>query len=232
MMDVYLVPTGPERYELYCESAEESAVPHVEASSGLWRRLHEAFSAVIAAAEREQDRFRAGDAASAERGGFWSRLRARSLRWVSERVAEQRLLWRLRGRQRVRAFVPSGIDDTRALAIIRGNLRVDLDRHRRWLALDAIGLLFSLPLAVLPGLNLPGYYFTFRVIGHFLAIRGARQGLDCVEWELQSNALLAELAGLERLPAAERTPRVRAIADQLGLARLARFFERTAVETA
>ncbi len=232
MMDVYLLPTGPERYELYCESAEESAVPHAEASSGIWRRLHGAFSAVIAAAEREQDRFRAGGAASCERGGFWSRLRIRSLRRVSESVAEQRLLWRLRGQQRVRAFVPSGLDDPRAMAIIRGNLRVDSDRHRRWLALDAIGLLFSLLLVPLPGPNVVGYYFTFRVIGHFLAIRGARRGLDRVEWDLQSNALLAELAGLERLPAAERTPRVRAIADQLGLARLARFFERTAVETA
>lgn len=231
-MDVYLVPTGPERYELYCEPAEEPAGPLPETSRGIRRRLHEAFSAVIAAAEREQTRARAGGAPSSERGGFWSRLRARSLRWVSERVAEQRLLWRLRGRQRVRAFIPAGIDDARALAIVRRNLRVDLDRHRRWMAADAIGLLFSLLLMPLPGPNVPGYYFTFRVVGHFLAIRGARQGLNRVVWELQASALLAELAGLERLPAAERTPRVRAIADQLGLTRLARFFERTAVESA
>jgi hypothetical protein len=40
------------------------------------------------------------------------------------------------------------------------------------------------------------------------------------------------LGRLEHAPEAERASRVRAIAQELGLPRLARFFERTAVETA
>jgi hypothetical protein len=232
-MDVYVVPTGPERYELYCESAEESAAaqPAIN-SSGIWRRLQDRFSAVLAAVEREQDRTHSAATAPAPPAGLMSRLRVRGVRWLAERVAEQRLLWRLQGQQRVRAFFPAHIDGVRALAIIRRNLSADADRHRRWLVLDTVGLLFSLLLVPLPGPNVPGYYFTFRVVGHFLAIRGARQGLRRVTWGMHPSAPLAELAGVERLSSDERAARVRAIADQLGLARLARFVERTAVESA
>jgi hypothetical protein len=53
-----------------------------------------------------------------------------------------------------------------------------------------------------------------------------------VSWELRPNELLAELGRLEHLPEAERGTRVRAIAQELGLPRLARFFERTAIESA
>ncbi len=81
----------------------------------------------------------------------------------------------------------------------------------------------------LPGPNVLGFYFSFRIVGHVLAIRGARQGLRMVSWELQPSDLLAELGQIEHLPEAERAPRIRAIAQELGLPRLARFFERTAV---
>jgi hypothetical protein len=231
-MDVYLVPIGPDRYELYCESADESAAPSADHTGGIWRRLQEKFSEVLAAVEREQDRAQPGSTAPAEHDGVLSRLRVRGARWLAERVAEQRLLWRLRGQHAVHAYFPSFIDDVRALEVIRRSLSADADRHLRWLVIDAIGLLFSLLLIALPGPNVVGYYFTFRVVGHFLSARGARQGLRQVTWELQSSPLLGELGGLERLPAEERASRVRAIADQLGLSRLARFFERTAVKTA
>lgn len=231
-MDVYLVPIGPDRYELYCEPADEPSAPAVDRTPRIWRRLQDKFSVVLATVEREQDRAQQGAPAPAEHDGFLSRLRVRGLRWLAERVAEQRLLWRLRGQHAVRAYFPSFIDDARALEIIRRSLSADADRHLRWLVVDAIGLLFSLPLTPLPGPNVLGYYFTFRVVGHFLSARGARQGLRQVTWDLQASAPLGELAGLERLPADERASRVRAIADQLGLSRLARFFERTAVKTA
>jgi hypothetical protein len=230
VMDVYLVPAGPNRFELYCESAEDPVPPSTELAGGVWKRLHEKFSAVLAAVEREQDH--SLPAHPAPEGGIMSRLRARGLRWIAERVAEQRLLWRLRGQSKVRAFFPAGIDAAAALATIRESLGRDSDRHLRWMAVDLVGLLFSLLLTPLPGPNLPGYYFTFRVVGHFLAIRGARQGLNVVSWDLQPSAPLAELAGVELLPSDVRESRVRAIAAQLGLPRLARFFERTAVEIA
>ena len=244
-MDVYLVPVGPSRFELYCESADVPAQPIAEnldgpwsrrqrtfSPVGLWKRLLQKFTMFLAAIEREQDRVRAAPAAHRESGGLMHRLRLRGVRWIAERIAEQRLLWRLGGQSKVRAVFPSGLDAGAALATIRESLDRDQKRHLRWLAVDAIGGLFSLLLVPFPGPNLPGYYFSFRLVGHLLAIRGARRGLSVVSWDLESSAPLAELAGLERLPSDARASRVRAIAAALGLPRLARFFERTAVEIA
>ncbi len=187
---------------------------------------------MLGALEREQDRLRAAALAPAEPTGLMGRLRVRGVRWLAERVAEQRLLWRLRGQTAVRAFFPAGLDSAAAHATIRASLERDSRRHLRWLVVDTVGGLFSLLLVPLPGLNLPGYYFSFRIVGHLLAIRGARQGLRVVSWDLQPSDLLAELGRLEHLPEAERAPRIRAIAQELGLPRLARFFERTTVEAA
>jgi hypothetical protein len=232
-MDVYLVPTGPERYELYCESADDPPVAHVEPSGGLFRRLHQRFSQVLAAVEREHEREHAQARTHRQRrDGFLRRLRTRGLRWVAERVAEQRLLWRLRGQARVRAMYPTQLDEASALAVIRGNLQFDADQHARWLVLDAVGLLVSAPLTAFPGPNLAGYYFTFRVVGHFLAMRGAKHGLRGVEWHLHGSPQLGALANLDGLPSEDRLDRVRAIERELGLTRLARFFERIAVRSA
>ena len=226
VMDVYLVPGGPKRFELYCEAAADPAPPRPDGTSGLWKWLHHKFTEVLAAIEREQDRLPAAPA------GLMHRLRVRSLQWIAERITEQRLLWRLRGQSAVRAFFPAGIEPADAHGTIRRSLERDARRHFRWLVVDTVGGLFSLLLVPLPGPNVPGYYFSFRIVGHLLAILGARQGLRVVLWDLQPSDLLAELGRLEHLSEAERAPRVRAIALELGLPRLARFFERTAVETA
>lgn len=228
-MDVYLVPIGRERYELYCEAPADEGLPRVEASAGIVKRLQEMFRAVLAAVEREQDALRGS---RPEHAGLFSRLRRRGLKWLSERVAEQRLLWRLRGQTRVRAVHPAQLDGARALAIVRARLQSDGDRHRRWMVIDGLGMLASLVFVPLPGPNLLGYYFTFRVVGHFLAVRGAGQGLRAVAWDLQPSEALGELSGLEELPLSERTSRVSAIQARLGLSRLARFFERTTLRAA
>jgi hypothetical protein len=232
VMDVYLVPGGPHRFELYCESAAEPAPSRPDGTSGLWGWLQEKFTAVLVAVEREQDRLRTAPAAPVEPTGLTNRLRVRGVRWIAERIAEQRLLWRLRGQTAVRAYFPAGMEPAAAHDTVRGSLDRDARRHLRWLVIDTVGGLFSLLLVPFPGPNLPGYYFSFRIVGHLLAIHGARQGLRVVAWDLQPSGLLAELGQLERLPDAERAPRVRAIAQELGLPRLARFFERIAVETA
>jgi hypothetical protein len=238
-MDVYLVPVGPERYELYCESADEPPVPQAASSSG-WRRwnefrlrLQEWFSRMLAALEREYERERTRMKAHRHRrDGFLRRLRARCVRWLAERVADQRLLWRLRGQLHVRALHPTELDGASALKVIRRNLAHDADQHSRWLVLDGVGMLLSGVLVPFPGRNLPGYYFTFRVVGHFLAMRGARQGLRKVEWEPQPSPPLSALAGLGRVPPDERMERVCGIERELGLTKLARFFERIVIEPA
>lgn len=226
-MDAYLVPIGRGRYELYCEPGEEPALADAP-PSGLWRRWADRFTAVIAAAEREQDARAGAHAAADGSPPTWGRrVRKRALAWVAEKIAEQRLLWRLRGKAQVRAFYPAGLDAAAALSTIRGTLLHEFDRHRWWLVVDLLGGLLSLALVPLPGPNVIGLYFTFRIVGHFLALRGARHGLKAVRWELEPSATLAALADVAGLPAHERERRVQQAADELGLPRFPHFYRRT-----
>src|SRR4029078_12649951 len=95
-MDVFLVPVAPDRYELYCEEPEQPAAPEdVEPPTGLLRRMTHAFKQQLAEAEHER---RKGPDLSSGRKSLFGRAKARLLRWVAESIAEQRLLWQLRGR--------------------------------------------------------------------------------------------------------------------------------------
>ena len=233
-MDVYLVPVGDGRYELYCESLSE-APPEVREGSGLWRRLTDRFTAFLSALDRAQERLeRSGRAAARlrRRKGWTARLRMRAVRWLAEKVAEQRLLWHLRTQREVCARYPSGLDDDRAMAIIRRTLAADFNRHRWWLAVNALAGAGSLVLMPLPGPNVIGFYFAFRIVGHFLSVRGARQGLDVVTWRLEESPVLAELCSAVELPPPERARVVDEVSRRLGLRRLPLFFQRTAASAA
>lgn len=230
-MEVYLVPIGRGRHALYCEPGDDPRPVADGPHRGVWRRLSDSFSAVIATVEREHGAQAPGRAADAA-AGWWPRLRARVLAWVAEKIAEQRLLWRLRGKAQVSAKVPDGLDAEHALAAIRGNLSAEFDRHRLWMAVDAVGGLLSAALMFIPGPNVIGYYFAFRIVGHFLSLRGARHGLTAVRWNLEPSPLLAELSGADSLPADEREARVQRVAERLGLPRFPRFYRRTAVGSA
>jgi hypothetical protein len=226
-VDVFLVPVGRGRHALYCEPGDEKhPVAPRGAPRGVWRRMVDRFSDVLAAVEREHEA--RTDPGAPRPTGFWARLRGRVMSWMAEKIAEQRLLWRLRGRTHVRTLFPLGLDAERALAIVRGNLAREFDRHRWWMVVDVLGGLVGLALTPIPGPNVLGYYFTFRVVGHFLALRGARHGLTEVRWDLEPSEALADLSALDALSAADRDRRVHAVAERLGLPRLARFYERAA----
>ena len=225
-MDVYLVPAGPGRHVLYCEPAREHVASGDRRRRSVWRRLLDAFARVLAVVEREHDRAGDDGASASPPPGLLARLRSRVLRWMAARVADQRVLWRLQGQTRVRALHPDGLDREGALAAIHRGLRAESRRHGGWLSLDAVFLLLSLLLVPLPGPNLLGYYFAFRVVGHVLSIRGAHQGLTRVAWDLEASRPLGELAGAAGLPPAERARVVRSVADQLCLPRFPRFCER------
>ena len=136
--------------------------------------------------------------------------------WVAKRVAEQRLLWNLRSRNR---WSPS----TRAIrpstwcCRIQQSLQRDFERHRFWLVVDTIGLVVSGLLAILPGPNLLAYYFLFRVVGHWLSMRGASQGRRRVQWEGRPCEALNGLRGALADAAARAAARVQQIASTLHL---------------
>src|SRR5688500_2394248 len=133
-MDVYLVPVGPQRYELYCEIPDEPADAGSDEPRGFFRRLYHRFHLTIADAERER---RHGIPADVRRGRF-GRMQARMLRWVAESIAEQRLLWHLRQQDAACLHYPDDVNEQDAAGILRQQLGRDAEKHRRWLIIDGI----------------------------------------------------------------------------------------------
>jgi Mitochondrial K+-H+ exchange-related len=228
-MDVYLVPVGATRYELYCEVPDEPDEAGVdEPPRGFFRRTVHRFHETIAEAERER---RHGKAAGPPRGWF-GRVRARTLRWVAESIAEQKLLWHLRKQDAASFHYPDDLQEGPAVAIRREQLGRDYKKHRFWLAIDStLMVVLGVGLFFIPGPNIIGYYFAFRVVGHYLSLRGAARGLNAIEWRNQASAPLTELRRLLTLDPGVREPRLHAVAEMLRLEHLVSFFERSAVST-
>jgi Mitochondrial K+-H+ exchange-related len=225
-MDVYLVPVGPSRHELYCEVPDEPEPDQPAGESpGFFRRLRQRFSEMLAEAERERRQARA----AAPQGGWLARARARVMRWVAESIAEQRLLWHLRRQTEVNLYYPDDLDEARAMTELREHLKRDFDKHRFWLTIHALLFVASGVFFFVPGPNFVAYYFAFRLVGHYLSLRGAKQGLSGVNWRPIKSAELTELRRAIGLAPAVRERRVNEVALRLRLEHLASFFERTAV---
>lgn len=224
-LDVYVIPFPNERYELFCErqSDEEADAAGSGAQSGWWARLTDRFGVMLRAAEdREANPDQDADPAQ----GWWARVQGYLLSWVAERVAEQRLLWRLRGKTEVVASHPDDVSFDVIMPIARKALQKDYDRHRVWLVVDVVLLIVSGVLALVPGPNVLAYYFAFRVVGHWLSMRGARQGLQRATWVGRACPILTRLRGATGLRPAARAALVHQVASELGVDRLPRFVER------
>jgi hypothetical protein len=189
----------------------------------VFRKYWATFTEMLQQAERAQ---RSRDMADGQRS-LGGRLSDRLLGWVAERIAEQRLLWHLRRTTSATLVHPSDLTGDHADAILRGQLRREADRHRRWLWIDGLITVITGPLFFfVPGPNLVAYYFAFRAVGHFLSHRGARQGLDAIEWAQEPHDALSDLRHAVTLDQASRGTRVRDLAERLQLPHLPTFFER------
>lgn len=231
LMDVFVIPVGRERYELYCEPSGET--PSADPSAAGFRaRLRNRFNSAVHAAEEWQRRNEpAGE-------GLIGRMKGRFLSWAAQRIVEQRLLWNLRNHTEVVVAHPQDMTFDQVIALIRANLREDHDRHWRWMIID--GVLFVLTFVSLgpffllvPGIaNIPALYFGFRAIGHWLSMHGAAQGLHRVSWSGRSCPPLSELRDVVFLEPPARDARVHDVAARLRLPHLSTFFERVAVRHA
>ena len=225
-MDVFVIPTGPDRYELYCEMPGDAAGFEVDPEpTGVIGKLRHRFTVMLHAAE---ERHRAGDQAP-QATGWLGRMQERIIAWVAERIAEQRLLWNLRRQTAVRASHPSDMSFEQVLTLIRRMLQRDYERHRRWLVVDTLGLTASAVVTPIPGPNILAYYFAFRVVGHWLSMRGAAQGQHHITWTGRACPPLSDLRGADTLEATVREARVHDVAARLRLQHLSTFFERVAI---
>jgi len=187
--------------------------------------LKRKFTEVLTAAEHDRSRS-AGETHAPTT--LWERLKCRALAWIADAIAEQRLLWSLRQETAAILHYPADLSGPDALALARASLVRDRDRHFKWLVIDAVLMLLSVALVLVPGPNVLGYYFAFRVVGHFLSWRGARQGLDCVQWELVPSETLVELRRAIGLAPPQRERHLLDIAARLRLDQLPTFVERVA----
>lgn len=218
-MTIYLVPARRGRYELYSEAPdvqEEAPVP-----TGRWRRwLHAANQQWHALVSRARE---GGDT------GLWAPTRDRIVCALAESIAEQRTLWALRQAEAAEVRMPAFLDAGEARTRVMYDLQQARTHHLRWLIVDSLLFIVSGVLAIVPGPNLIAYYFAFRSVGHLQSWRGARQGIDAVQWAFVKDAALSELSELVDVPRHRRADRVHAIAARLELRHLADFFDRVAV---
>lgn len=233
-MDVFVIPIGRDRYELYGEQPVEENVAE-EPSSGFIGRLKQRLMDRLRMAEERRNRKIAEDD---DPKGFIGRTHERLMAWVVERIAEQRLLWSLRGQTTATVAHPDDMTFDHVVALVRRTLQRDYDRHRRWMIIDGIAFVVTFillgPLFLLvPGIaNLPALYFGFRTVGHFLSMQGASQGLHKVTWSGKPCPPLGELRELAVLEPQVRHQRIEDIAARLRLQHLSTFFERVAIHHA
>ena len=158
-----------------------------------------------------------------------ARAKARTMRWVAESIAEQRLLWHLRGQTDACLFYPDDIEEARANAVLRSQLQTDFEKHRFWLIINTLAFVASGLFFFVPGPNAVAYYFAFRLVGHYLSMRGARQGLSVTKWRTEAQCPARRASRAIALDPAAREQHVHEVALRLRLEHLASFFERTAV---
>lgn len=234
-MDVFLIPTlTSARYELYYESQGDDDLVDIEdgdvqGSTGWLGRLKRRVADMLREAEEWRHR---RQEAQPDPQTFTARLRRRVMGFIVERIAEQRLLWHLRRATKVCAYIPDDLAPEDADAIIRASLRRDADHHFKWLWIDAVLVVLIAPLSFIPGPNLPGFYFTFQVVSHFLSWRGAKRGLALSPWTFETCAPLSELRAALRLEPGERQRYFHDVAARLRLEHLATFLEDVAARAA
>ena len=233
-MDVYLVPIGRDRFECYFEASDDeelATAPHQGTPPGGVRgffvRMRDRFTQMLREAERSRH-----ETPLAEPKTLMARLQRRTMRWIAERVAEQRLLWHLGRATAATLHAPDDLDPASADKVMRTSMQRDADSHLRLLVVHSLALLVSIPVALLPGPNFIGYLFTFTVVGHFLAWRGARRALSTVAWRVVPSADLAEIGRALALAPDARHRVLFEVAERLHLRRLPTFVERMAAPAA
>lgn len=222
-MNVFLVPLGAQRHELYCEVGDHDAVEESPTDQGWVSRFEDKFRTVMQTIDR-----RSREASPT----LWSRLRNRVLAWLAERVAEQRLLWQLRLHHQATLYFPHDLGPDQAVMLMRQSLRADLRRHWVWLSTNLVLLAVAGLLTVIPGPNVVAFYFAFRVVGHYMSVRGAKHGLVGVTWTPAGSEPLTDLRRAVALDPAARAREVSAVAERLELEKLASFVERMALRGA
>lgn len=220
-MDVFLVPVGRDRFECYYEAADADEADEPAEGQGFFARLRTRFNEQLKEAERSRHQ-----ASIEEPRSLLGRIQKRSLRWMAERIAEQRLLWHLRKTDAATLHISGDLTAERAEAIMRDSMKRDADRHRNRMIPHTLLLIASGAIAIVPGPNVLAYLLTFTAVGHFLSWRGANNALHNVTWTMRPDAALTDIHHAFQLAPDERHRVIRAASERLHMPRMATFVER------
>src|SRR5215207_873152 len=127
-MDVYIIPVASDRCELYCEHESPDAdVVGEMPPQGRFAKMYANFKEALARVEEER---LSGQARVHEGPRSWTeRMKDRALCWIAEKIAEQRLLWRLRNESTLMLHYPDDTTSEEAIGIAKADLRREVDRH-------------------------------------------------------------------------------------------------------
>jgi hypothetical protein len=230
-MDVYVIPVASDRYELYCEhEGPDADMVGDPPPQGRLAKMYANFKDALARVEEER---LSGEARVHDGPRSWTeRMKDRALCWIAEKIAEQRLLWRLRNESALMLHYPDDTTAETAIGIAKADLHREVDRHMKWMIIDGTLFAASGVLFFVPGPNIVAYYFGFRLVGHYLSRKGAKHGLSEVQWESCPCPELSRLRRVLALDPNEREREVHEVASALQLPHLAKFFERTSAKPA
>jgi hypothetical protein len=220
-MDVYLVPVGPDRFECYYEAEEQEETDEPIEGRGFFSRMRARFNQQLKEAEQARHQ-----RAIEEPTTVLGRAHKKVMRYIAERIADQRLLWHLRKAEAATLHAPADLAEAEADAIMRASMKRDADFHRNRLILHSLALIAAAPVALVPGPNVLGYLFTFTVVGHFLAWRGAVRGLHQIPWTIKADPALTDLRRAFSLDASSRHRVIHDVSHRLRLPKMALFVER------
>ena len=218
---------GQNSFECYYEAPEQEEEDEPVDGRGFIARMRTRFNEQLKEAERARHQRTIEEPTS-----LLGRLQKRSMRWIADRIAEQRLLWHLRKADAATLHISADLPELQADTIMRASMKKDADFHRNRLILHSLALIAAIPVALVPGPNVIGYLFTFTVVGHFLAWRGAVKGLHQIAWTIRPDDALTELRRAFSLDDAARHRVILEVAHRLHLPKMALFVERMAAPTA
>ena len=115
----------------------------------------------------------------------------RTVRWLEQRLkrfvaADESMFHSLEANPPAVLVYPACLASQACAQLWAGYLARERRRHGFWLAINGILLPPALLLTILPGPNVFGFWFAFRVLGHaraLIGIRKARQGLAGIQLE-------------------------------------------------
>jgi hypothetical protein len=168
-VNVYLLLIDDERYFFYSAEEADGSEGHVRATAGSGGSWTSRLTArLIGRLKRFRDSWRHAES------GLLGKVR-RCWDWLHTFIHPQEsMLVRLYWVKRIDLYFPTSKSaDVRA--IWQGYLRGRFWHHLIWLGINALIVPFVAILAILPGPNFIGFWFTYRAIHHALIVLGIRR---------------------------------------------------------